>query len=103
MSYAKCTQFRITHDKSPLYCIPRDKREPRQRAGSPEVRLFKYGRGVYHIYNCENTETTFVSSQPPVYCIPRDKREPRKREESPEVRLFTSERGELVKQFYASS
>ena len=25
---------------SPIYCIPRDEREPRKRAGSLEVRLF---------------------------------------------------------------
>ena len=28
---------------SPLHCIPRDKEEPRKRAGSPEVRLFPSG------------------------------------------------------------
>ena len=27
----------------PLNCIPRDKEEPRKRAGSPEVRLFPSG------------------------------------------------------------
>ena len=28
---------------SPFYCIPRDEREPRKRAGSPEVRLLSSG------------------------------------------------------------
>ena len=33
----------ITRAWPPSYCIPRDKREPRQRAESPEVRLFAVG------------------------------------------------------------
>ena len=50
----KCVE-RDTHEKgrllafkkgsppSPIYCIPRDEREPRKRAESPEVRLLSSG------------------------------------------------------------